>query len=60
MKRKIKLSTRSIVIAGMLGAIAIFLGASGVGIFPVPTPAGKATILHVPAILGGVIEGPVV
>lgn len=57
---KSKLSTRSIVIAGMLGAIAIFLGASGIGIFPVPTPAGKATILHVPAILGGVIEGPVV
>ncbi|MFY9173718.1 MAG: ECF transporter S component, partial [Peptococcia bacterium] len=57
---KTKLSTRSIVIAGMLGAIAIFLGATGIGIFPVPTPAGKATIMHVPAIIGGVIEGPIV
>lgn len=55
-----KISTRSIVITGMLGAIAIVLGASGFGIIPVPTPAGKATIMHVPAILGGIIEGPLV
>jgi len=55
-----KISTRSIVITGMLGAIAIVLGASGLGLIPVPTPAGRATILHIPAILGGIIEGPVV
>ena len=54
------LSTRSIVITGMLGAIAIVLGATGIGFIPVPTPVGKATILHIPAILAGVIEGPVV
>lgn len=55
-----KISTRSIVITGMLGAIAIVLGASGLGLIPVPTPAGRATILHIPAILGGIIEGPMV
>lgn len=55
-----KLSTRSIVITGMLGAIAIALGSSGLGFIPVPTPVGKATILHIPAILAGIIEGPVV
>lgn len=55
-----KFTTRSIVITGMLGAIAIALGASGLGFIPVPTPVGRATILHIPAIIAGVIEGPVV
>ncbi|MFW6006657.1 MAG: ECF transporter S component [Bacillota bacterium] len=54
------ISTREIVIAGMLGAVSIILGATGLGLIPVPTPAGHATILHVPAILGGVLEGPIV
>lgn len=57
---KLNMSTRSIAITGMLGAIAIVLGATGIGIFPVPGPAERATILHVPAILGGVVEGPIV
>ena len=55
-----KLTTRKIVITGMLGAVSIILGTSGMGLIPVPTPAGNATIMHVPAILGGVLEGPVV
>ncbi|MGI6588160.1 MAG: ECF transporter S component [Peptococcia bacterium] len=55
-----KLTTRSIVITGMLGAISIILGATGLGFIPVPTPAGRATILHVPVILAGILEGPVV
>lgn len=54
------LSTRGIVVAGILGAIAIFLGATQLGFIPVPTAAGHATIMHVPAILGGVLEGPIV
>lgn len=44
----------------MLGAISIILGATGLGLIPVPTPAGHVTIMHLPAILGGIIEGPVV
>lgn len=55
-----RISTRSIVITGMLGAIAIALGASGLGFIPVPTPVGRATILHIPAIIAGIIEGPYV
>lgn len=56
----ITLDTREIVVSGVLGAIAIFLGVTGLGFIPVPNVAGHATILHVPAILGGVLEGPVV
>ncbi|HHY05935.1 MAG TPA: ECF transporter S component [Clostridia bacterium] len=55
-----KLSTRSLTITGLLGAITIILGATGLGLIPVPTPAGRATILHVPTIIAGILEGPVV
>jgi uncharacterized membrane protein len=58
--RYMNLSTRKIVIAGVLGAVAILLGVTRLGFIPVPTPAGHATIMHVPAILGGILEGPVV
>jgi uncharacterized membrane protein len=54
------LSVRQIVIAGILGGIAIFLGATQLGFIPVPNLSGNATIMHVPAILGGALEGPVV
>jgi len=54
------LSVRKIVMSGILGAITILLGATGWGFIPVPTPAGHATIMHIPTILGGVLEGPVV
>ncbi len=54
------LNVRQIVIAGILGGIAIFLGYTRLGFIPVPNPAGSATIMHVPAILGGALEGPIV
>ena len=54
------LNIRQIVIAGILGGIAIFLGYTRLGFIPVPNVAGNATIMHVPAILGGALEGPVV
>ncbi len=50
-------SVRQIVIAGVLSAIAILLGWTRLGFIPVPTAAGNATIMHVPAIVGGVMEG---
>lgn len=53
-------STRKIVITGMLAAIAIVLGITGLGFIPVPTPIGRATILHIPVILAGILEGPIV
>jgi uncharacterized membrane protein len=54
------LNTRRIVVTGVLSAIAILLGVTALGFIPVPTAAGNATILHIPAVLGGVLEGPVV
>ncbi|PLR92027.1 ECF transporter S component [Bacillus sp. T33-2] len=54
------LTVRKIVVAGVLGAIAILLGVTRLGFIPVPTAAGNATIMHVPAIIGGVMQGPFV
>lgn len=51
---------RQIVYSGVLGGIAAFLAFSGLGVVPLPSLIGNATILHVPAILGGALEGPVV
>lgn len=51
------LSVRRIVIAGVLAAISILLGSTRLGFIPVPTAAGNATIMHVPAIIGGILEG---
>jgi uncharacterized membrane protein len=54
------LSVRKIVITGILAAIAILLGVTRLGFIPVPNISGNATIMHVPAIIGGVIAGPLV
>ncbi len=52
-----KLSVRKIVISGILGAVTILLGIAPVGGF-IPFPTGiNATTLHIPAILGGILEG---
>lgn len=54
---------RKIVVAGVLGAIITllgYLGTAGPGFIPVPTPAQHATTLHVPVIIGAVLEGPIV
>jgi uncharacterized membrane protein len=55
-----RLSVRKIVVAGVLSAITILLGWTRLGFIPVPTAAGNATIMHVPAIVGGILEGWVV
>ena len=54
------LSVRRIVITGILGAISILLGATTFGFIPIPNLSGSATIMHVPVIIGAVLEGPVV
>jgi uncharacterized membrane protein len=53
------LSTRHIVVSGVLAAIAIFLGATRLVFIPMPTGV-NATIGHIPPIIGGILEGPVV
>jgi uncharacterized membrane protein len=51
--------TRKIVIAGIMGAIAIFLGVTRWGF--IPWFGGVSlTIMHVPVIIGAILEGPVV
>jgi uncharacterized membrane protein len=54
------LSVRKIVIAGVLSAITILLGWTRLGFITVPTIVADATIMHVPVIVGGVVEGPIV
>jgi uncharacterized membrane protein len=56
-----RFDTRQIVVAGIIGGIALFLGFTRLGFIPVPIPLiGNATIMHIPAIIGGVLEGPIV
>lgn len=55
-----QLTTRKIVVAGVLLAVALVLAFTGLGYFPVPNVTDSATIMHVPSIIGGVLEGPIV
>ena len=55
-----KFTTRQITVAGLLSALTVVLGVTGMGLLPVPTPAVFATIMHVPVVLGGVLEGPLI
>lgn len=54
------LNVRRIAMTGVLAAIAILLGITRLGFIPMPNASGNATIMHLPAIIGGVLEGPVV
>lgn len=55
-----QISTRKIVVAGMMIAVSAILAITGLGYFPVPNVTDDATIMHVPVIIGAVLEGPVV
>jgi uncharacterized membrane protein len=50
---------RKLVIVGALSALAIFLGITRLGLIPWISGA-SITILHIPAILGAILEGPFV
>lgn len=51
-------NVRKMVIVAMLSGICLFLGLTGLGF--IPLPLFKLTILHLPVIIGAIIEGPVV
>lgn len=51
--------TRKIVVTGVLGAIAILLGLTHWGFIPWFSGA-SLTIMHVPVIIGAILEGPLV
>ncbi|WP_297429150.1 ECF transporter S component [Clostridium sp.] len=55
---KSNFSVRQITMVGMLSAFSIFLGLTGLGFIPIPPV--KATIMHIPVIIGAIVEGPVV
>lgn len=47
---------RQLTLVGMLSAISIILGATGYGF--IPLPMAKITIMHIPVIIGAILEGP--
>lgn len=49
---------RKLVIIAMLSAISMFLGLSGLGF--IRLPIFSLTIMHVPVIIGAILEGPIV
>lgn len=58
MKNKKEINIRKMTTVGILGAVSIMLGMTPLGFIPVgPT---KATIMHIPVIIGAIAEGPVV
>ncbi|HPS45319.1 MAG TPA: ECF transporter S component [Treponemataceae bacterium] len=50
---------RKLVVTGAMGALAVFLGITRLGFFPWISGA-SITILHIPAIIGAILEGPFV
>ncbi len=55
-----RLSWRKFLLAGVLGAISGVLALTPLGLIPVPNLSTYATTMHIPAIIGGIMGGPVV
>lgn len=55
---KRKFTTKQVTVIGLLFAVTIVLGVTGLGFIPVPP--FKTTIMHIPVIIGGIVEGPIV
>jgi uncharacterized membrane protein len=49
---------RQLAVVGILASISIMLGLTGYGF--IPLPMAKATIMHIPVIIGAILEGPLV
>lgn len=57
-KKKKHLTTRNMVLIGLLGAITVVLGQTPLGFIPIGPL--NATTMHIPVIIGAILEGPVV
>ncbi len=58
MTNKKAFDLRKMVVTGVLGAISVVLGMTPLGFIPIgPT---RATIMHIPVIIGAIVEGPIV
>ncbi|MCX7729619.1 MAG: ECF transporter S component, partial [Candidatus Caldatribacterium sp.] len=51
---------RRFLLAGILGAFALVLSMTPLGLIPVPNLSTYATTMHIPAIIGGIMGGPLV
>ncbi len=60
MIKSTKLSTRKVVIAGMLGAFSAILSLTSIGYIPIPIFNIDATTMHIPVIIGAILAGPTV
>jgi uncharacterized membrane protein len=58
--RRPLISTQDLAVAGIFGALAIVLAFTPLGLIPVPNPTEAATSLHLPAIIAGILAGPIV
>ena len=56
----LRLSTHDLAVAGVFGALSIVLAFTPLGLIPVPNPTEAATSLHLPAMIAGILSGPVV
>lgn len=58
MKKEKKFTVRKMTVIGVLGGISVVLGMTPLGFIPIgPT---RATIMHIPVIIGALVEGPLV
>lgn len=57
---RLGLTTTDLAVAGVFGALAIVLAFTPLGLIPVPNPTEAATSLHLPAIIAGILSGPLV
>lgn len=55
-----RFSTSDLAVAGVFGALAIVLAFTPLGMIPVPNITQAATSLHLPAIIAGILSGPLV
>jgi uncharacterized membrane protein len=56
----LRVTTHDLAVAGVFGALAIVLSFTPLGLIPVPNISGSATSLHLPAIVAGIVGGPIV
>jgi len=55
-----RISTRDLAVAGVFGGLAIVLAFTPLGLIRLPNPTEAATSLHLPAIIAGLLSGPIV
>lgn len=54
-----RLTTRTIVLTGLLASLTIVLATTPIGLIPIPNASGAMTTVHLPVIVGGIALGPI-